>query len=106
MPLDEAALAFVPSRINEQALPRDYDSELPGCQAQPRLDCGSAADGMLITWQDPIVEEVRKARDEHAVRFDYDLKRIFADLKEQAKRSGQRYVTLPPRRPAETAQSK
>lgn len=57
-------------------------------------------------WQDPIVEEVRKAREEHAAKFDHDLKRIFADLREQEKRSGQRYVTLPPRRPVEAAHSK
>ena len=57
-------------------------------------------------WQDPIVEEVRKARDEHAAKFDYDLKRIFADLKEQEKRSGRQYVTLPPKRPAEAIRSR
>lgn len=54
-------------------------------------------------WQDPIVEEVRKARDQHAAKFDYDLKRIFADLKQQERNSGREYVTLPPKRLAETA---
>jgi hypothetical protein len=49
--------------------------------------------------QDPIVEEVRKARDEHAARFEYDLKRIFEHLKEQERTSGREYVTLPPKRP-------
>ena len=63
-------------------------------------------DGKNTMWQDPIVEEVRKARDEHAVRFDYDLRRIFADLREQEKRSGLRYVTLPPRRPVEATSGK
>ena len=29
---------------------------------------------------DPIVEEVRKAREEHAMSFDYDLTAICADL--------------------------
>jgi hypothetical protein len=53
-------------------------------------------------WQDPIVEEVRKARDEHAARFDYDLERIFADLREQEHKIGREYVTLPPKRLAET----
>lgn len=53
--------------------------------------------------QDPIVEEVRKARDEHAARFDYDLERIFADLEQQERDSGREYVTLPPKRLAETA---
>jgi hypothetical protein len=27
-------------------------------------------------WNDPIVEEVRKVREEHSARFDYDLERI------------------------------
>lgn len=52
-------------------------------------------------WNDPIVEEVRKAREEHAAKFDYDLKRIFQDLKEQEQRSGRKVVSLAPRRPAE-----
>lgn len=54
-------------------------------------------------WQDPIVEEVRKARDEHAARFDYDLARIFADLKQQERESQREYVTLAPKRLPESA---
>jgi hypothetical protein len=50
-------------------------------------------------WEDPIVEEVRRIRQEHAAKFDYDLRRIYEDLKEQEKQSGRRFVTLPPRRP-------
>lgn len=34
-----------------------------------------------MEWKDEIVEEVRAARDAYAARFDYDLKRIFEDLK-------------------------
>lgn len=34
---------------------------------------------------DPIVEEVRKARDEYAARFNYDLVAMVADLREQEK---------------------
>jgi hypothetical protein len=45
---------------------------------------------------------VRKARDEHAARFDDDLERIFADLREQERKIGREYVTLPPKRLAET----
>lgn len=54
-------------------------------------------------WRDPIVEEVREAREEHAAKHDYDLKRIFADLKEQERASGREYVTLPPKRLAQKA---
>ena len=53
-------------------------------------------------WVDPIVEEVRRVRDEHAARFDYDLDRIYEDLRRQQeidKAAGIEYVTLEPRRP-------
>ncbi len=35
-----------------------------------------------MTWSDPIVDEVRRARDAYAARFHYDLRAIFRDLKE------------------------
>lgn len=50
-------------------------------------------------WTDPIVDEVRKVRDEHAARFDYDLGRIFQDLKEQEILSGRATTSRPPKRP-------
>lgn len=37
---------------------------------------------------DPIVDEVRKYRDEHARKFNYDLDAICADLMERQKKSG------------------
>lgn len=49
-------------------------------------------------WKDPIVEEVRRIREEHAARFDYDLKAIYEDLKKTERQSGRRIVTLPPKR--------
>jgi len=55
-------------------------------------------------WKDPIVEEVRKVREEHAARFDYDLVKIFQDLKEQERQSGRKVVSLPPKRPLEVAE--
>ena len=45
-----------------------------------------------MTWSDPIVDEVRRARDAYAARFNYDLRAIFRDLKEQEKRSGRQIV--------------
>lgn len=50
-------------------------------------------------WNDPIVEEVRKVRDEHAKKFDYDLKAIAADLKKQQESSKMKFVTRPSRKP-------
>lgn len=47
---------------------------------------------------DPIVEEVRRIRHEHAARFKYDLDLIARDLKAQEKASGRLYLRLPPRR--------
>jgi len=49
--------------------------------------------------EDPIVEEVRKARQEHAARFDYDLAAICRDLKEQEARGGRTVVMLGAKRP-------
>jgi hypothetical protein len=50
-------------------------------------------------WDDPIVEEVRKVRSEHAKKFNYDLRAIVADLKKQQKTSKREFVILPPRKP-------
>jgi len=46
-----------------------------------------------MTWSDPIVDEVRRARDAYAARFNYDLRAIYHDLKEQEKRSGRKVVS-------------
>jgi len=51
---------------------------------------------------DPILEEVWKARDEHARRFNYDLRKICADLRRIEKQSGRRIVTRKPKRRTET----
>jgi hypothetical protein len=45
-----------------------------------------------MTWSDPIVDEVRRAREEYAARFNYDLRAIYRDLKEQERRSGRKVV--------------
>jgi len=41
---------------------------------------------------DPIVDEVRKVRDEHAARFNYDLRAIFSDIKQREKERGLEFV--------------
>lgn len=48
-------------------------------------------------WNDPIVAEVRKAREAHAARFNYDLQAIFRDLKSKEQTSGRKYVRYQPR---------
>lgn len=62
-------------------------------------------------WEDPIVEKVRKVREEHAASLGYDLEKIFQDLKEREQRSGRKTVSLPPKPPfqvsaAESARKK
>jgi hypothetical protein len=46
---------------------------------------------------DPIVDEVRRVRDAHAAKFNYDLDAIYEDIKEQERKSGLTFVSYPPR---------
>jgi hypothetical protein len=48
---------------------------------------------------DPIVEEIRRVRDAHAARFNYDLDAIFQDIKEREKQSGLTFVQGVARQP-------
>lgn len=57
-------------------------------------------------WTDEIVEETRKARDEYAAKFNYDLNAIYEDLKKQEKRSRRKLVSLPPKEPVTLPQKK
>ena len=45
----------------------------------------------------PIVDEVRKVREAHAAKFNYDLDAIFRDIKEREKASGNHFVRFPPK---------
>ena len=49
--------------------------------------------------RDPVVEEVRKARDAYAKRFDYDLDAICRDLQAKQRLSDKKVFSLPPKRP-------
>ena len=46
---------------------------------------------------DPIIEEVRRIREEYAKRFDYDLRAIAADLRKREQRHPERLVSFPPK---------
>jgi hypothetical protein len=50
-------------------------------------------------WTDEIVEEVRAARDAYAAKFDYDLTRIFEDLKKKEAEHPERLVYPEPVQP-------
>ena len=47
--------------------------------------------------RDPIVEEIRRIRQEHAKRFGYDLDAIFEDLREKERKSRRKIVSRKPR---------
>lgn len=46
-------------------------------------------------WKDPIVEEIRKYREEEARRLGYDPDRIVADIRERQKVNAHRLARLP-----------
>lgn len=47
-------------------------------------------------WQDEILEELHRIREEHAKSFNYDMKAICEDWRRQQAQSGRRFVTLTP----------
>ena len=48
-------------------------------------------------WRNPIVEEVRRIREEYAAQYNYDIKAICRATREQQKMSGHKIVSLSPR---------
>jgi hypothetical protein len=47
-----------------------------------------------MTWKDEIVEEVRRVREEHAAKFNYDISAICADIRRKQAESGRIVVSL------------
>jgi hypothetical protein len=52
-------------------------------------------------WQDPIVTETRKLREEYAAQFNHDAAAIFADILKRQAQSTRERVSFPPRKPGE-----
>lgn len=50
-------------------------------------------------YQDPIIEEIHKIRDEYAERFNYDLHAMCEDLRKRQLLSLHKVVTRPSRKP-------
>ena len=46
---------------------------------------------------DPIVEEIRRNRDEYARKFNYNIRAICRDIREKQMKSGRQVVKLQPR---------
>ena len=55
--------------------------------------------GGLNMVSDPIIEEIRQIRQEHAKQFNYDLRAIVADLRQQEQQHPERLISLPPKAP-------
>ncbi len=51
-------------------------------------------------WRDPIVEEIRKLREEYAARFNYDIKAICREARRHQETSERKTVSLPAKRVA------
>ena len=45
-------------------------------------------------WKDEIVEEVRRVREEHAAKFNHDLKAILDDARKRQRESGRKSVSF------------
>ena len=48
-------------------------------------------------WQDPIIDDVRKVRDEYAKGLGYDIKEICKSIKKQEVDSNRKRVSLSPK---------
>lgn len=57
-----------------------------------------------MTWEDPIVAEVRRVREMLSAQFNFDAAAIFADLRSRQEAAGDRLVRLQePRQDSPTA---
>ncbi|WP_068820190.1 hypothetical protein [Phormidesmis priestleyi] len=45
-------------------------------------------------WEDEIIEELHRIREEHAKAFNYDVGEICEDWRKRQKQSGRQFVTL------------
>lgn len=48
-------------------------------------------------WQDEIVEEIRRIRQEQAARFGHNVAAIVADSRKRQQEGGRKVVSFPPR---------
>jgi hypothetical protein len=50
-------------------------------------------------WNDEIVEEIHRIREEYAAKFDHDIQAIYADIRRQQAESDREFVSFPRRPP-------
>ena len=58
-----------------------------------------------MTWEDPIVADVRRIREELSAKFDFDVTAIFADIQARQSGIGDRLVRLKSDRQSEQAEA-
>lgn len=49
-------------------------------------------------WQDPVIEETRKLRDEYASQHHHDIDAIVEDIQKRQAKAGKKIVAFPPRK--------
>jgi len=59
-----------------------------------------------MNWEDPIVAEVRRIREELSAKFNFDLAAIFADIRSRQGEAGDRLIHLKGRQKAEQADAR
>jgi hypothetical protein len=65
--------------------------------AMPQLSCAYLKrywKAKMTHWHDPIVEEVRRIREQQAAELDYDLKAIFERARQRQKQSKRKTVSF------------
>jgi hypothetical protein len=50
-------------------------------------------------WEDPIVKETRKLREEYAAKFNHDPDLIFEDIRQRQNQTERKRVSFPARKP-------
>jgi hypothetical protein len=90
-PLARPRISNDPCVINQAGTERGAELVHPG-----------RADGRrAMKWKDEPVEEVRTTREAYAAQFDYDLDRMFEDLKKKEEQNLATLANLKPLKPHE-----
>ena len=59
-----------------------------------------------MNWEDPIVAEVRRIREELCAKFNFDVAAIFADIRSRQGEAGDRLIRLKCQQKAEQADAR
>jgi len=59
-----------------------------------------------MNWEDPIVAEVRRIREELCAKFNFDVAAIFADIRSRQGEAGDRLIRLKRQQNAEQADAR